>query len=129
MADANRSSARSRVLVVDDEADVCAVISDQLEDQGYDVVCAANDEAAYDILESEGRSFSALIVDINLGRGTTGFDVARHARRERPDVPVIFVTGLSPTTIKKNGVEGAKLVRKPFSRDELLAALSTGRPN
>jgi DNA-binding response OmpR family regulator len=115
------------VLVVEDEAAVCAVIHDHLDDEGYRVVCAGNDAGAYRELAT--GSFTALIVDINLGRGTTGFDVARHARRLDPKIAVVYVTGGPPESVALHGVRGAVLVQKPFDREDLLNALEeTGAP-
>ena len=115
----------ARVLVVEDEPEVCELIQQQLADQGYEVVCASNDHAAYTTLQKEARSFRALIVDINLGKGTTGFDVARRARRLNPNVPVVYVTGGDPSSVEVHAVDGAALVLKPFDRDDLLTALET----
>ena len=109
------------VLVVEDETDVCAVIHGCLESEGHRVVCVNNDAAAY--RELAAGPFDALIVDINLGRGTTGFDVARQARRLHSDIAVVYVTGLSPESVALHGVRGAVLVQKPFDREDLLGAL------
>ena len=115
----------ARVLVVEDEPEVCELIHQQLADVGYEVVCAGNDDVAYRTLQAEPRSFQALIVDINLGRGTTGFDVARHARKLNPAVPVVYVTGGDPSSVEMHAVDGAALVLKPFDRADLLGALET----
>lgn len=120
-----RVGSPTRVLVVEDEAEVCELIQQQLGHEGYEVVCAGSDEAAYDTLQREARSFTALIVDINLGKGTTGFDVARRARRLNPSVPVVYVTGGDPLSVETHGVAGAALVLKPFDRQDLLTALET----
>ena len=119
------SGSAARVLVVEDEPEVCDLIKQQLADEGFDVVCACNDDMAYDRLSREARTFKALIVDINLGKGTTGFDVARHARRLNPSVPVVYVTGGDPESVETHGVDGAALVLKPFDRQDLLGALQT----
>ena len=119
------SEAAARVLVVEDEPEVCDLIQQQLADVGFEVVCACNDDMAYDRLQREARSFKALIVDINLGKGTTGFDVARHARRLNPSVPVVYVTGGDPHSVEVHGVAGAALVLKPFDREDLITALRT----
>ena len=119
------SGSPARVLVVEDEADVCDLIQQQLGEEGYEVVCAGNDDVAYRTLQRGGRSFRALIVDINLGEGTTGFDVARHARRLNPAVPVVYVTGGDPSMVETHAVDGAALVLKPFDREDLITALET----
>jgi DNA-binding response OmpR family regulator len=118
------SMAESRspsLLVVEDETDMCILMHDLLDGEGLEVVCATSDAAAYRALP--GRKFSALLVDINLGRGTTGFDVARHARRLDSKVAVIYVTGGPPEAVALHGVRGAALVTKPFDRDDLVGAL------
>src|SRR5688572_10144818 len=61
-----------RILIVEDEAEVCALLEDFLSEEGYEVSCAANDDAAYAELRRDWQSIDALVVDINLGRGTTG---------------------------------------------------------
>ena len=113
------------MLVVEDETEVCDLIQEQLGQEGYEVVCADSDDVAYKTLQKEARSFKALIIDINLGVGTTGFDVARHARRLNPSVPVVYVTGGDPESVHTHGVAGAALVLKPFDREDLLVALET----
>jgi two-component system, cell cycle response regulator CpdR len=112
-----------RILIVEDDAEVCALLEDLLSDEGYDVSSAANDEAAYAKLQRDWQNVDALVVDINLGRGTTGFDVARFARRLNDALPVIYVTGGSPQSVATFGVEGGVLVSKPFDRRLFLNTL------
>ena len=106
------------VLLVEDEADIRELIEDAFEARGLDVRSAGTDRAAYSILEREARSFSLLVADINLGAGTTGFDVARRARRLHPELKVIYITGHA-AQVGRFGVEGAELIPKPFSPQEL----------
>jgi len=122
MVDVSKAGrAPSTILVVEDEPDVCNVIQDQLADIGYEAVCVNNDGGAYRLLTE--RRFDALLVDINLGRGTTGFDVARYARRLHPKIAVVYVTGSSQESVSVHGVRGAVMVSKPFDRSDLLNAL------
>jgi DNA-binding response OmpR family regulator len=117
------------VLVVEDEAAIGELICEIVEDAGLPAERAASDRAAYAALES-ARPYSALVVDVNLGAGTTGFDVARFARRRRRRLPVLFVTGQAGAhELAAYGVPGARLVTKPFTPDELMAEISalTGR--
>ncbi|WP_165842783.1 response regulator [Phenylobacterium deserti] len=66
----------SRILLVEGEADVRELIVDAFEERHLDVRTAASDRAAYAVLDAEARAFDVLVADINLGEGTTGFDVA-----------------------------------------------------
>jgi DNA-binding response OmpR family regulator len=106
------------ILLVEDEEDIRTLIEDAFEDQGLSVRSVGNDRAAYAILKKEARSFSLLVADVNLGEGTTGFDVARRARALNPNLKVIYIAG-GATQIGKFGVEGGELFPKPFTPREL----------
>jgi DNA-binding response OmpR family regulator len=114
---------RRTILIVEDEPQVCELLTD-MEAQGFATHCVQRDRQAYDALET-GERFVCMIVDVNLGAGHTGYDVARFARKLDPGLPVIFVSGeTSLESFKKNGVAGSLFVPKPFTADELLARLS-----
>ena len=124
MSEAARNAQRdSRVLIVEDEARICEMLSDMLESEGFESHCVQSDRGAYEALQHE-RAFACMIVDVNLGPGTTGYDVARYARRIDPTLPVIYVSGqTSPDSFKANGVPGSLFLPKPFTADELLDQL------
>ena len=117
------------VLLVEDEAEVRALIREELESRGLPVRAVDTDVAAYAALEAQPGGFDLLIADINLGAGTTGFDVARRARRLNPALKVIYITGQA-AQIERFGVQGGEMFPKPFSPRELadraLALLSPG---
>lgn len=108
----------AKVLLVEDEAEVRKLIEEAFEEAGLSVRSAPSDIAAYDLLEKEARSFAVLVADINLGAGTTGFDVARRARQLNPDLDVIYITGQA-AGLDKFGVPDAEMFPKPFSAVEL----------
>lgn len=122
----------STVLVVEDEAEVLAVVQDALERRGVTVRTAETDEHAYAILEAEARSFQLLIADINLGVGTTGFDVARRARQLHPDLQVVYITGHA-AHLDRFGVPDAVMFPKPFYpeelADEVIGIIEHGQPH
>jgi CheY-like chemotaxis protein len=124
MAAAVRKAERAlTVLVVEDEDEVCGLISDILEGAGFDSHCVSNDRAAYTALAAVQR-YSAVLVDVNLGEGTTGFDVARFARQMNPRLPVIYVSGAASSgSFKAFGVPDSRFLQKPFTADELVATL------
>jgi DNA-binding response OmpR family regulator len=107
-----------QILLVEDETFIAEMIQDALEDRGLEVQSAHTDRGAYAILEGEARSFEVLIADINLGPGTTGFDVARRARELHPDLKVVYISGHA-AHLQKQGVEGSMMFPKPFYPDEL----------
>lgn len=108
----------SSVLLVEDEPDVAELVEEALTDVGLDVKVALDDQAAFAALDGEPRSFQALVTDINLGVGVTGFDVARRARSLNEDIQVIYITGHA-AHLAKHGVEDALMFPKPFDVTEL----------
>jgi DNA-binding response OmpR family regulator len=112
-AEITPDSAR-RILIVEDEDHICELLSEAIEEAGFQPQCARNDKAAQAALRTPA-AFAALIVDINLGEGTTGYDVARFARQSRPALPVLYVSGQStPDSFRAFGVKGSRFIQKPF---------------
>lgn len=106
-------------LLVEDEPLIGRGIEAALTAAGAKVNWVRTDAAAYRELSNRG-SFNLLIADINLGPGTTGFDVARYARRIEPQLPVIHLSGETPISVTSFAVPGAVLLVKPFAERELL---------
>jgi CheY-like chemotaxis protein len=122
-AAAREISTNRRALVVDDEDHVCELITDMLGEIGFELECVRSDRDAYRRL-SRPADFGLLLVDVNLGAGTTGFDVARFARQMDPDLPVIYVSGQAGhDSFKTFGVPGSGFVAKPFTTEELHQAV------
>jgi DNA-binding response OmpR family regulator len=122
-AAAHRVVSVCRVLVVEDEHAICELISDFLDQTAFEVHCVHSDRGAYTALAGV-RPYAALVVDINLGPGTTGFDVARFARQLSPELPVIYVSGETPpSSVATFGVPDSRFLAKPFTTDQLLDML------
>ena len=98
------------VLVVDDEPMVLDVTASMLEDLGCDVVTATNGVAALDMLARDSR-ITILITDINMP-GMSGYELAERARRSRPGLQVILLSG-------REAGHGFPLIRKPFLQEDL----------
>jgi DNA-binding response OmpR family regulator len=112
---------RPKVLVVEDDLDILALIDEAFARDGWECVCADTDAVAYRELERAPESFAVLVADINLGRGATGFDVARQARFRNPAIAVVYISGEGDADIRRFGVWGADLLGKPFETAELTA--------
>jgi CheY-like chemotaxis protein len=108
----------AQVLLVEDEAEVRELIEDAFAERGLPVRSAASDEAAYALLARAASEFDVLVADINLGPGTTGFDVARRARQLNPNLKVIYITGHA-AHLERHGVDGGVMFPKPFNPHEL----------
>jgi CheY-like chemotaxis protein len=103
------------VLVIDDEVALLAIISDVLEESGFAVLTATDGPAGVDILLSE-QPIDLLITDIRLPKGMNGREVAAAARRARPQLKVLLMTGYAGTAL--DGFKplgwGMELMTKPF---------------
>lgn len=123
--------ALDRILIVDDQPALCEMIAAMLDGLDLEPLCVHSDRAAYAALQTQGP-FRALITDINLGPGTTGFDIGRAARQGDPGIAVVYVSGeAKPDSFPIFGVAGSAFLEKPFGSAELLEAidLQLGRPS
>jgi len=71
-----------------------------------------------------GARKRALVTDIKLGSSTTGWDVARHARELKPEMPVVYMTGSESNDWPSLGVPNSILVPKPFAPAQVITAVS-----
>jgi two-component system response regulator CpxR len=111
----------ARVLVIDDDRELCELIKAYLEPLGYEV--ATEHDGSNGAERALGEEFQAIILDVNLP-GMDGFEVLRRIRAEA-DVPVLMLTSRGEETDRIVGLEmGADdYLPKTFSSRELLARL------
>src|SRR5581483_1452886 len=107
------------VLVAEDESDVLRLVADTLRDHGFVVLEAADGRAATDLLRDLREQLALLVTDVMMD-GSDGHAVARTARASRPELPVIFMSGVS-RDLPADGMRNAVLLSKPFSLDQLVA--------
>jgi two-component system, OmpR family, alkaline phosphatase synthesis response regulator PhoP len=118
----------NRILVVDDEQDICEILQFNLETEGYEVVTANSAEEALDILHSpaaEGENeFSLILLDVMMGE-ISGFKMARmlKADPEKAHIPIIFITALGDEddTVKGLNIGADDYISKPLSMKEVKA--------
>jgi DNA-binding response OmpR family regulator len=115
-----------RILVVDDEAQVRAMISIVLRVHHFEIVEAANAAAALKAIEE--ASFDAAIVDIFL-EGTNGFDLITMMRERTSQLAVVAISGMAALDFVSQWPELADVVclQKPFRPNELMGAIETAR--
>jgi CheY-like chemotaxis protein len=118
-------AARPKILYVEDEFLVQALAVVILEDAGFVVEVASTGQEALLRLDGPGSRYRALITDVDLGPGPKGWDVADHARRKFPDMPVVYVSGGSAQDWGCLGVPGSTMLSKPYAPAQLVAAVST----
>jgi len=115
-----------RVLVVDDQADVRAMIAMVLRVQHFEIVEAASASEALQAFE--GLSLDIAIVDIFL-QGKSGVDLILAMRERRPGLPVIAISGMTALDFVSSspGLCNVVCLRKPFRPNQLLRAIETAR--
>ena len=108
-----------KMLIVDDEVNICELISLYAKKEGYEIVIANDGEEAIEKFARENPSI--VILDIMLPK-KSGIDVCRELRG-KSDVPIIMLTAKGETFDKVLGLEmGADdYVVKPFEMKELMA--------
>jgi putative two-component system response regulator len=117
---------KGRILAVDDTPASLKLLSDILNEQGYEVRAAINGELA--LHSAINNPPELVLLDIRM-HGMDGFEVCRQlkAHPKTRDIPVIFVSAVSETGEKVQGFElgAVDFVTKPYQREELLARVST----
>ncbi len=111
----------TRILVVDDEEDICAILKYNLSKEGYEVVTA---NSAEEVLTLDITSFKLLLLDVMMG-GMSGFELTEKLKSDPKTarIPVIFITARDT---EDDAVEGLDLgaddyISKPFSIREVIS--------
>jgi CheY-like chemotaxis protein len=113
------------ILVIDDEFLVREVVVEALEEGGFSVLTADNGSQGIEMFAENSARIRGLVTDINLGEGLDGWEVARTARGQVSDLPVVYVSGESGHQWASQGVPNSLLVTKPFAPAQILVALSS----
>ena len=113
------------ILVVEDDPLIQAIVEDSLSEGGFEVVIGSSGENAVELLDASDGKYRALVTDINLGTdGTSGWDVARHAREINPSFPVVYMSADSAEDWASQGVPNSIMLSKPFAPAQLVTAVS-----
>ena len=126
-----------KILVVDDEQDICEILQYNLENEGYEVVVANSAEEA---LQLPLADYALILLDVMMGE-MSGFQMARWLK-DVPDtaaIPIIFITALDDedNMVKGLNIGGDDYIAKPLSMKEVKARVkavlrrsaSTNKPN
>ena len=122
-------TSQAKILLIEDEEDVVVLLKYRFEQEGYEVLSAANGVEGLRVLQEEHPHL--VLLDVMMPR-MNGWETCKRIR-QYSDVPIIMLTALGRETDKVRGLElGADdFVTKPFSLAELIArvraALRRGR--
>ncbi len=110
------------ILVIEDDVSILRGLKDNLKFEGYEVLTAADGQEG--IVLALEKSPDLVLLDIMLP-GSSGYDICRKVKEQKPDLPIIMLTARSKEVDKIAGLDlGADdYVTKPFSTPELLARI------
>ena len=128
--------AKQRILIVDDEEDICMILSYSLQKAGYETLVAHSAEEALELLQSPiahtPSPIDLILLDIMMGE-MSGLEMAEKLKSENGNVkgenhlpPIIFLTALSDedTVLKGFKLGADDYISKPFRIAEVLARVA-----
>src|SRR5581483_114083 len=124
------SGGTERILVVEDEEAVRAIVGEQLRGLGYDVQLAADAEQALALLRT--HRFDLMLTDVVMPGRLNGKGLADEVQRSWPGTRVVFMSGYSENVLMNDGRldSGVMLLAKPHQKADLAriirSALSGG---
>lgn len=117
----NFSDEFMKILVVDDEQDICEIVQYNLETEGYEVVTANSAEEA---LELPIADYDLILLDVMMGE-MSGFQMAKHLKGNAATahIPIIFITAMDgeDNTVRGFNAGADDYITKPLSMKEVKA--------
>ena len=117
-----------RVLVLDDEPHICAIVEKSLRKEGHDVYCTSTGKAAIRAFEKSsdfGKPFDVLILDLDIRGGMGGNETLARIRSIKSNVKAIVTTGYVDDTVLENYLEHgfSGVLTKPFRITKLISTV------
>lgn len=108
----------SRILVVDDEKDICRALEFLLKAEGYDVTTALSGESAVELLKKD--SFDVVLTDLRMDK-MDGIGVLEEAKRLHPDIAVVLMTAYASVESAVDAMKkgASDYIVKPFINEEI----------
>jgi CheY-like chemotaxis protein len=112
---------RSAVCVIDDDADIREILSDVLNQEGYEVVVAGDGESALNRLRARADGWSLIILDLMMPR-MNGWEFRRQQLQDPAlaSIPVVLLTGAGNAAATTDDLRVAGVIEKPVDLDALL---------
>jgi CheY-like chemotaxis protein len=115
------------VLIVEDEPDVLDIAIQIFDSLGYDVLSATTGHAALETLQ-QNPDVDVLFSDVVMPGGMNGVELAREARRMRPDLKVLLASGYPMSALSGQKLDPEiSFISKPYRWTELDEKLRTLR--
>jgi signal transduction histidine kinase/ActR/RegA family two-component response regulator len=123
-----KKSNQGEILLVEDDDEVAALVSEMLGQLGYNVTRASSAAAALGAL-ADGRPVDLVFSDIMMPGGMNGVELAREIRNRRSDIPILLTSGYAEASAHDAQTAGIAILAKPYHIDELAAALNMAKSN
>lgn len=107
------------LLVVEDDFLIRLTLTEALGDAGFQVIEASSTDEALDLLRQSRPAL--LMTDIQLPGSMDGRELARVARQDQPDLPVIFMTGRPDVGEAAARSDRDRFIAKPYLPSEVCA--------
>ena len=128
-----------RLLIVDDEESMRALVARAIAMDGHEIVTAADGAEALEILSNGQNAFDLLLTDIRMPV-MDGIALALTAARDLPDLTILLMTGFADQRERASGLNAIAhdVITKPFSVADIRSAVAdalaarkarTGNPN
>jgi CheY-like chemotaxis protein len=127
-----------KILIVEDEAGLRAIVEQILKQYKYDVVVASSGVEALRVWDEYHGNFDMLLTDMIMPGGMTGRELAEELKRRKPELKIIYSSGYSPDLIGKDlAQDNVTIVSKPYLpsqlarviREKLDAPVPTPKPD
>ncbi len=117
-----------KILVVDDDLEMCGMLSDVLKEEGFFVTTTGDSLEASKILKRE--EFDVLVTDLKM-KGLKGLDLLEGVNKVAPMTPVIIITafGTIESAIKAMKMGAYDYITKPFQMDEIVLTVRKALEN
>src|SRR5262245_7050096 len=116
------STARRTILVIEDQPEVLALLSDALQMLGYRVLTATRPSDGLALSDQHSDEIDLVLTDVVMPE-MNGPELAQRLVFRHPSLRVLFLSGHGPDVLGPLGVpeEGPAILRKPFTVDTLIA--------
>ena len=114
---------KARILLLEDDINLCETIKEYLEDEGFFVEVAYSADEAYEKIYE--KNFDLLLLDVMVP-GENGFEILKNIRK-KSNTPAIFITSLNRVEDLEKGYKSGcdDYIRKPFELKELKLRIDT----
>lgn len=110
---------KKKIILGDDDREMCEEVSEALEDSGYNV-CSVH--CGEDVIEKvKKEKLSIVLLDLKMP-GIGGYETFKKIKKINQNIPIIFVTGSLPSDVEKRlkEIRFTRILYKPFDIEELI---------